>query len=265
MRAGVSTACLYPTEVEKAFRQLAENGVKTMEIFVNTDSELRDPYLSEMLAVQNGFGVKVVSVHPYTCGIEPMMLFTPYERRVNDMLEYFKRFFEYMDLFGAEFFVLHGNKPENRCPDERYFERFLRLQETAREFGVCAVQENVSRCTCRNLDFLLKMKDALGDDAAFVIDTKQAIRSGCDPIGMIKALGKSVKHIHFSDSGKDGDCLKFGMGEYDNMTLFRELQKSGYSGSIIIELYRGSYESVRDLAENYRELEKFLEENGFSE
>lgn len=265
MKAGVSTACLYPTEAEKAFRQLAENGVRVMEIFVNTHSELYDPYLSEMLAVQHGFGVEVVSVHPFTCGIEPMMLFTSYERRVKDMLEYFKRFFEYMDLFGAKYFVLHGNKPENFCPDERYFERFMKLQETAREFGVCAVQENVSRCTGKSLDFLLKMKNALGGDAAFVIDTKQAIRSGNDPIEMVRALGKNVKHIHFSDSGKAGDCLKFGFGEYDNFTLFSELKNSGYSGSIITELYKGSYDNAADLAENYRTLEKYLEENGFSQ
>ena len=61
MRAGVSTACMYPTDVEKVFRQLAESGVKTVEIFVNSHCELSDPYLAEMLAVQKEYGVDVVS------------------------------------------------------------------------------------------------------------------------------------------------------------------------------------------------------------
>lgn len=261
MKAGVSTACLYPTEVEKAFLQLARNGIRSTEIFVNTHCELHDPYLSEMLAVQHEYGMEVVSVHPFTCGIEPMMLFTKYERRVNDMLDYFKKFFEYMNFFGAKFFVLHGNKPENYCPDEKYFERFLKLQETAESFGVTAVQENVSRCTGRSLDFLVKMKNALGDKAAFVLDTKQALRSENDPIQMVKALGSSIKHLHFSDSGKAGDCLKFGFGEYDDLALLREMKACGYNGSVMIELYKGSFENVPDLADNYRTLEKFLKDN----
>lgn len=261
MKAGLSTACMYPAEVEKAFRQLAESGMKTAEIFVNSHCELSDPYLGEMLAVQKEYGVDVVSVHPYTCGIEPMMLFTAYERRVVDMLDYYKCFFEYMNLFGAKFFVLHGNKNQNPFPDEKYFERYLRLQETAAEFGVCAVQENVSRCTSGSLDFLVKMKEALGDKAAFVLDTKQAHRSGTTPLDMVRALGSSIKHVHFSDFGAAGDCLKFGFGEYDNLTLFSELKRYGYEGSIIIELYLNSHDGAADLAENCRALNDFLIKN----
>ena len=70
--------------------------------------------------MQKEYGIDVVSVHPFTCGIEPMMLFTAYERRVTDMLDYFKRFFEYMNDFGAKYFVLHGNKNQNFCEDEMF-------------------------------------------------------------------------------------------------------------------------------------------------
>ena len=261
MKAGLSTACLYPTEVEKAFRQIAENGIKTAEIFVNSHCELSDPYLGEMLAVRREYGVDVVSVHPFTCGIEPMMLFTAYERRAYDMLDYYKRFFEYMGLFGAKFFVLHGNKPENPFPDEVYFERYMLLQNEAKKYGMTVIQENVSRCTGGSLDFLKKMKAALGDDAAFVLDTKQAHRAGGDPIEFVKALGGNIKHIHYSDYGKSGDCLKFGFGEYDNLSLFKELKNQGFDGSAVIELYNGSFKDTHDLAENCRALEKFIEEN----
>lgn len=264
MKAGVSTACLYPMEVEKAFRQLAENGVKTAEIFVNSHCELSDPYRGEMLAVQREYGVDVVSVHPYTCGIEPMMLFTDYERRVTDMLDYYKRFFEYMNLFGAKFFVLHGNKPQNPFPDEKYFERYLKLQETAEQFGVCAVQENVVRCVSGSIDFLKKMNAALGDKAAFVLDIKQSHRSGSDPLEMVRALGSNIRHVHFSDFGEAGDCLKFGFGEYDNLALFNELKRVGCGGNLVIELYKGSHDGAADLAENCRVLNDFLAANGFS-
>lgn len=263
MKAGVSTACLYPTELEKAFGMLAKNGVKNVEIFVNSHCELSDPYRKEMLDIQSEYDVNVVSVHPYTSGIEPMMLFTKYERRVRDMLEYYKRFFEYMNLFGAKIMVIHGNKPQNFCEDELYFERFARLQDAASEMGVSVAQENVARCTSGKLEFLKKMADALRDKAKFVLDTKQAHRCGEDPIEMVKAIGKHIVHVHFSDYGAKGDCLKFGEGDYDNLTLFTELKKCGYDGMAVIELYKGSYLSAEDLADNSRRLGDFLEENNF--
>ncbi|MCM1380638.1 MAG: TIM barrel protein [Muribaculaceae bacterium] len=129
---------------------------------------------------------------------------------------------------------------------------------------MCAVQENVSRCTGGKIDFLKKMKAALGDKAAFVLDAKQAHRAGTDPIEMVRALGGNIKHVHYSDFGEAGDCLKFGFGEYDNKSLFEELAKSGFGGSLIIELYRGGYENAADLAENCAVLNKFLKENGFN-
>lgn len=261
MKAGVSTACMYPMELEKAFRELAESGIKRMEIFVNSHCELSDPYRGEMLAVQREYGAATVSVHPFTCGIEPMMLFTAYERRVTDMLDYYKNFFEYMNLFGANYFILHGNKNLNPFPDEEYFGRYLRLQETAEDFGVQVLQENVSRCTGGSLDFLAKMKAALGDKAAFVLDVKQAHRAGTDPIDFVRRLGGSIKHVHFSDSGAAGDCLRFGAGEYDNLALFTELQRNGFDGNLIIELYRGGHGGADDLAANCKALENFLVAN----
>lgn len=258
MKAGVSTACLYPTLLEKAFLSLAETGVKTMEVFVNSHCELSAPYKNEMLAVKREYDINVVSVHPFTCGIEPMMLFTAYERRITDMLDYYKLFFEYMNDFGAKYFVLHGNKNQNFIEDEMYFERYLKLQDTADKFGICVVQENVSRCTGGSLDFLVKMKNVLGERVSFALDLKQAHRAGNDPTEMVRALGRNVKHVHFSDCGKAGDCLKFGFGEYDNEAFFNALKEQGYSGSVILELYNDGFGEVSELAENCTEMQKYL-------
>ncbi len=265
MRAGVSTACFYPLELENAFEALASRGVRIAEIFVNTDSELHDPYLSEMLAVQREYGVKVGSVHPYTCPIEPMMLFSSYERRLTDMIEYYKHLWEYMNKFGAKYFIFHGNKVQHLCPEERYFERFLAIQNAAEEFGVTVVQENVAYCMSKDPDFLGRMSAELGEKASFVLDTKQAHRAGYDPLDFVKALGDRIVHVHYSDHGRKGDCLKFDDGEYDNHMFFSELKKCGFKGNAVIELYKGSYDSADDLADNYKKLDNFLKENSFSE
>lgn len=48
MSIGVSSACMYPQETEKAFLFLAENGVKKTEIFFNGLSELKDGLLMNL-------------------------------------------------------------------------------------------------------------------------------------------------------------------------------------------------------------------------
>ncbi len=266
MRAGVSTACLYPSLLEDSFKLLAEHNVKVTEIFVNTDCELRDPYLSQMLDIQKEYNIDVVSIHPYTCSLEPMMFFTNYPRRIDDMLDYYKNFFEYMKKFGAKYFIFHGNKSSiNSFNDEVYFERFAYMQETAYKYGVTVLHENVFRETSGDLAFYKRMADFIGDKAQFTLDTKQAHRMNSDPIEFVRTLGSHIKHVHFSDFGKDGDCLKFGLGEYDNFMLFNELKKVGYNGDIILELYRHNFNNEIDLTENYDSLKNYLFENNFNQ
>ena len=75
---------------------------------------------------------------------------------------------------------------------------------------------------------------------------------------MVRALGKNIRHIHFSDSGKAGDCLKFGFGEYDNEAFFNVLKEQGFDGNVVLELYRNGFGEVAELAENCTVLHKYL-------
>lgn len=255
MITGVSTASLYPMETEKALRRLAENNVRNMEIFINTDCELRDPYVSEMLDIIRAYGLNIVSVHPYSCAIEPMMLFTAYERRVNDILGYYRRFFEFMNKVGAKYFILHGNKRGNPFPEEKSFERFARLQTAANEFGVSVLQENVARCTAGSLDSMLRMREQIGELAMYVLDTKQAVRAGESPVEIAGKLGDSIKHIHYSECSEKFDCVAYGEGKPLAKELFSALKSSGFNGAVMIELYAESFSGGAEfLAENCRKL-----------
>ena len=108
MKAGVSTACLYPRLLEESVYDLAVNGINHIEIFVNTDSELKKTYVSNIADTLKRFEVSCRSLHPYTCAMEPMMFFSAYERRIADVLEYYKKYFNAMNILGAELFVFHG-------------------------------------------------------------------------------------------------------------------------------------------------------------
>ena len=105
MIAGVSTACLYPKPLEESLYDLAVNGVSCVEIFVNTHSELKTGFAHGAENLMKRFDVKCVSVHPFTCEMESMMFFSDYERRMNDMLDYYKYYFRFMNIVGADIFV----------------------------------------------------------------------------------------------------------------------------------------------------------------
>ena len=93
---------------------------------------------------------------------------------------------------------------------DMYFTRFRRLADWANPTGTggtgkCWHAVPVPRCR-----FLLEMRDALGKQARFVLDIKQAVRSGEDPFAMLRGLNSHIVHVHISDHGEYGDCLPLG-------------------------------------------------------
>lgn len=258
MKAGISTACLYPTLLEEALEALASRRVENIEVFINTHCELSDEFVKLMKSVKDKYNINIVSMHPFTSAIEPM-IFTPYVRRLNDTLEYYKRYFSAMCELGANVLVFHGNKPQNPFPNKQYFENFARISETASEFGLILAQENVARCVSAKLDFLKEMSDYLGDCVRFNIDIKQAVRSGEDPFNMIDTLKGKIANVHFSDNSSKNDCLPYGEGTFNCEGFIKKLHSDGYDGNIIIELYNNYNGGVDMLAENYRNLQKLIE------
>jgi len=250
---------MYPMILEEVVRGYAEGGARSLELFVNTDCELEEGYVRRLRGMLDEYGAECCAVHPYTCGMETMMFFSPYERRVDDMLRYYGKYFRAMRVLGAEIFVFHGARAEARqymnLTDSLYIERYARVAELGREFGIKVAQENVRGYMSRSLDFLCKMKEALGNHAHFVIDTKQALRAEESPRDMVSALGKSVAHVHISDSGAQGDCLPLGQGDADIPAFLNLLRDNSFSGHVILELYRENFDTLEGLVANYGVLE----------
>ncbi|MBP3761075.1 MAG: sugar phosphate isomerase/epimerase [Ruminococcus sp.] len=249
MNAGVSTACLYPMPVEESLYQLAVNGVSCVEIFVNTHSELERKFACNLADMLRRFDMRCASVHPFTCEIEPLMFFSEYERRMNDILEYYRLFFSFMNTVGADIFVFHGAK--GAVPKELYCERYSKLYNLGQEYGIQVAVENVSRCRSSSSAFIRDISKMLGNNFAFVLDTKQAIRSGETPFSFIEAAGKSLKHIHISDSGEMGDCLPIGKGSFRFRQFFDKVNSVNPNTNIILELYRNNFRGISDLISGY--------------
>lgn len=255
--AGVSTACLFPRPLEESLYDLAVNGVSCVEIFVNTHSELKKSFAYATANLLKRFDVKCVSVHPFTCEMEQLMLFSDYERRIEDTLEYYKLFFRFMNIVGADIFVFHGGKSVRN--KELYCERYLRLYRLGKEFGVRVAVENVTRCQSGSSAFIKEISKMLGDEFCFVLDTKQAVRSGETPFSFLDAAGSKTVHVHLSDSGELGDCLPVGKGRFRFKQFFEKL--SGYNPdcSVILELYRNNFGGISELISNYGIINKMIE------
>ncbi|MBR5774437.1 MAG: sugar phosphate isomerase/epimerase [Clostridia bacterium] len=247
MNYGASIACFYPMDTELSLRKIGELGVKNTEIFFNTFSELEIDYLKNLRRIADEYGVSIGSIHPFSSFAENYMLFTSYERRFQDTAEMYKRYYEACNILGAGITVFHGARDKASVCDEMKFERFGIMSEQAKQNGVILAQENVVEFCSQHPDFLIRMRDYLGDKFKMVLDSKQAIRANHNPMEFVDALGESIVHIHISDSDSKHDCLAPGRGTYDLKGLKNAMKKLNYHGNWIVELYNHSYSGDDEL------------------
>ena len=96
MKTGISTACYYPMYTEKALQELIEAGVKGVEIFFNATDEISGKIYREIEAMVRSNEVSVHSVHPFSSAMETVYLFSDYDRRSDELLDVYRRYFEPM-------------------------------------------------------------------------------------------------------------------------------------------------------------------------
>jgi sugar phosphate isomerase/epimerase len=243
---------------EQSLKKIASLGAGTCEVFFNSFSELEKPFLNELIKIKNEYGIRVPSVHPFLSFGEPYMLFSDYERRFYDSIEFYKKYFEAANVLGAKLVVMHGGKESKTVHEELYFERFAKLYEVGIQQGVMTAQENVVHFRSQSPDFLLQMKKFMGDNLKVVLDTKQAARAGYSPFDFIKGLTNSIVHVHISDLNSQYDCLPPGEGKFDFARLFTAMKALGYQGDYIIELYRQSFKSDSQISDAKRHMEQIL-------
>ena len=258
MPIGVSSSCLYPLSPLESLETIAKLGVKTSEVFFNSPSEITLEYAKKLCQIKDEYGIDIVSLHPYTSFAETVMLFSEYERRFTDTLEYYKQIFEVTASIGARITVIHGSKLPGKIKHEEYFERFAKMIEEGKKFGVTVAQENVNNHFSENPDFMKKMRAYLGNDFKIIFDVKQAVRAGFEPLGFAKEFANEIIHIHLSDHKEGFDCLPPSEGVFEFGKLFEIMKNAGYNGSYVIELYRHNYNKPADLVKSLHYLEALI-------
>ena len=250
MNVGVSSACFYPMDLLESIKLLAENDIHTMEIFTNTLSELSNSFAKDVKKIFDPENIQITSIHPFTSGYEHILLFSDYYKRFEDTIEFYKKYFNFAAHLGAKIFVFHGDSRfvnMGGIADEEYFLRYYKLAQTARTMGVTIAQENVNMFRSQSPEFLKSMREYLGDNVDFVLDIKQAVRSGNDPYEICKAMGSRIIHLHINDNDSHSDCLLPGKGTMDYSKFFSLMCQQGFSGRAVIEVYRKNFESIEDI------------------
>ena len=258
MEIGASTSCFYPLETEKALGKVIDLGFKSAEVFFNTSSELEPDFVGEMKKQADDGGMRILSVHPFSSALENTCIFGEYQRRYDDYIGLYQKHFHAAAMLGADIAVIHGGiaRQKRDISDEFYFERFSKLIELGKTEGVRVCQENVVRFRSESLEFLKKMRSALGSDFNMVFDIKQSIRCGYDPFEVLDEMKNEIAHVHISDNTPERDCLPPGKGSFDYARLFSELKKADYKGGYVIEIYSKGFDVERELASSKEFFEK---------
>ena len=248
MRTGVSSACYYPLETEQALEHCGKLGFRNVELFINCGSEMHGAHFDRVFSVIQEYDLQIKSLHPYTSFLESYMLFGPYERRVGELIEFYRRYFEFCNVIGAQMLVFHGGNTDAFADNEVYFDRYAQLHRAAEPYGVKVTHENVVKKRCQSPKFMKALADYIGPDFAMTLDVKQCRRAGEDPYEFIRLLGRHIVNVHVSDYHDGLDCAVPFTGHFAFEPFVKALRQVGYDGNYIIELYRDCYGHEDEIA-----------------
>lgn len=257
MKLGMSSAAFYgQMETEDQAALLRDFPVEVCEIFLETHSEYTAAFgalVKERLA-----GLACLSVHPKGTQFE-QDLFGRSHRQAQDALRTFRGVCEAGQAMGARYYVFHGPfAVSGRVRPGAIFEvekRVTGLRAIARAHGLELLWENVSWCAMQRPEDVREIA-ALFPDLGFVLDVKQAMRAGVEPIGMVEAMGGRIRHVHALDRDAEGRLCLPGEGTVDWRALMGALRAQGYDGAVILEPYEWmsrDHDALRRSLEHLRE------------
>lgn len=254
MQIGVSTACLYPLETEKALDELNKLGVKNIEIFLEANSEAEPSFCEKLREKINYYGMNVVSVHAFCAAFEPF-LFSEYKRRSDDALLQYIKTCKAMRYLGASYYTFHGNRNNAVTDNFSYREYcivFSSLARIAKECGGLLAWENVSWCQSGSTEFLNNCLQYLDkNDFGFTFDFKQALRASQKPEEYIKIMKDNLVNVHVSDYNEHSPCMLPGTGLRDFQEVVGLLKRYNYDKTMLIEVYNDCYRNYKQIGKSF--------------
>ena len=267
MDVGISTASIFnKAMVEDIPAMLSPMGVREIEVFLNTFSEYRPDFVGLLRQRIDDAGLNVYSVHPMSNQFEAQ-LFSIHPRQKADAFSVYRDALNAGRILGATHYVMHGSPHLGGTAKNLELDRvapvFVELRDIAAEYGITLCLENVSWCFFHAPSFGEELKARLGDHRLkFVLDIKQAVRSGEDPFAFVEAVGEDMANWHLCDYAFDGAgklSLKMpGQGQCDFPALGRAMVDKGYKGPAFIEVYSDMSTDLDELRSSFETMKTTL-------
>ncbi|MDL2317533.1 sugar phosphate isomerase/epimerase [Eubacteriales bacterium OttesenSCG-928-A19] len=250
MRIGISTAAFYGRlETEDAASHLASLGVPCCEVFFETYSEYTRAF-GELVRSRLG-GTQAVSIHCKTQHFESDIMGQSARQR-EDAYGMMSTFLDAGHALGAGVYVYHGPasvrgaKPPSY---ERWREAIDRAIALSASRKIDFSWETVTWCHLNSPERVAQFR-RIWPDLHFVLDIKQVLLLGHDPIAYIDAMGERLRHVHILDVDAKGRYALPGAGPHDFCDFARALRQSGYAGDVILEPYASVVTSEQALIDS---------------
>jgi sugar phosphate isomerase/epimerase len=260
MEIGLSSASFYPNiNTENTIALMKKLGFDTGELFLNTSTEYDEEFIKSLLDEKNKYNFRVNSVHGFSSSFEPF-LFDVYKRRRDDMFIYFRKVCKAAKMLGAEYYTFHGMRRQDLSFVDFKFivEMYNKLIYTAMEEGIKLSQENVSWCMSSDISFLRMLKEECRYPIYFTFDIKQSYKAVIEPEKYIDIMDQNIVNFHINDRDEHNLCLLPGKGTVNYKQLFHNLEKRGYEGIGIIEVYSNNYCDYNELINSKKFLTSFF-------
>lgn len=265
IQIGISTACFYPRPLEETAELLCTLQAPCAEVFFNTESEYAPSFAAQLASKLQTGNVQCVSAHSYTSAMEGLLLLSEYERRTQDGLDQYARYFAAARMLGAKTFTFHGERKIvadlNASATQRKIENYRRLCDLAAQYGIQIAQENVAWCKSENPAYIKMLMENV-PQLRFILDLKQAHRAGRHWSEYLEVAGDRLVNVHINDFDAEHSCMLPGKGCMDYTVFFERLQEIGYQKQALIEVYEKDYTDPMQIGESMRYLQKIAENIG---
>ncbi len=245
MKIGLSTANYFPeVDTEDMIDLYGRHGVPTVEIFLNTFSEMTEDFIALLNERLDSYGMTVNSVDVMSTMLEPG-LFDLHHRRRGDYIAIYRNTLKCVKALGSDIYTFHGPLDLMDRPDQydHLAACYDVLYALAEDAGVRLAQENAAHHAARSPEFIRAMKQRMDRRMLHTFDIKQAIRAGVDPYEYLALISEDLVNVHLNDHDEEHFCLIPGQGSFDFNRFFNRLKELDYTGNGILELYRHNFEA----------------------
>ncbi|MGO2659575.1 MAG: sugar phosphate isomerase/epimerase family protein [Mycetocola reblochoni] len=246
IRVGMSSSCVYPLGLERAFALAEDAGYDGIEVMVTNEDITRDA--EAIRALSERHRMPVLSVHA------PVLLLTHFVWGRDPAVK-LRRSAELAAAIGAETVVVH---PPFRW-QRGYAQNFLTIvRETEQDSGVDIAVENMFPWAVRGRTMAAYSPGWSPEDMDcdhVTLDFSHASLSGLNSLELARRLGPRLQHIHLCDGSRSQDenrvfdeHLVPGHGAQPVAETLRFAVENGFAGHVVAEINtRGAKDDVERL------------------